>query len=65
MAYKAQHSCKTALLRVQHDILHSMDKGKVGALLLLDLSSAFDTADHRALLDRLQEEVGLGGTILD
>ena len=34
-AYKAGHSCETALLRVYNDML-----------VLLDLSAAFDTIDH-------------------
>ena len=42
-----------------------MDEGKVGVLLLLDLSAAFDTDDHKMLLDRLRGELGVGGTALD
>ena len=56
-AYKAKHSCEMALLHVQNDILHSMDEGKVGIFLLLNLSSALNTVNHRALLDTLQEEL--------
>ena len=32
---------------------------------LLDQSAAFDTLDHKRLLDRLREQVGLSGTALD
>lgn len=64
-AYRARHSCETALIRVQNDILCAMDEGKVGILLLLDLSAAFDTVDHKTLVDRLREELNVDGTALD
>ena len=41
-AYRTNHSIETALLRVNNDLLCDMDKGKVPALILLDLSAAFD-----------------------
>ena len=53
-AYRTNHSIETALLRVNNDILSAMDKGKITALILLDLSAAFDTVDHGILLHRLE-----------
>ena len=38
------YSSETALLYVQNDILASLDAGHSTALLLLDLSAAFDTS---------------------
>ena len=57
-AYKQQHSCETALLRVQNDVLKSVDNKQCVILLLLDLSAAFDTVDHGILLHRLRSKVG-------
>ena len=42
-AYKEHHSCETALLRVQTDILKSIDNEQCVVLLLPDLSAALDT----------------------
>ena len=54
-AYKANHSTETALLRVYNDMLFSIDHGGGGILVLLDLSSAFDTIDHAMLFNLWQD----------
>ena len=63
-AYKSHHSVESALLRVQNDILRAMDDGRVTALVLLDLSAAFDTVDHLILLRRLRDIIGVYGKAL-
>ena len=40
------------------------DSGKIPVLVLLDLSAAFDTVDHRILLERWGNWVGLSGAVL-
>jgi len=50
-------------VKVLSDILLAIDAGDLAALVLLDLSAAFDTVDHAVLLRRL-ETFGLGGTAL-
>ena len=62
--YLDQLSCKTALLRVQSDILEAIDNRQCVVLLLLDLSAAFDTVDHATLLHRLQLRFGINGKAL-
>ena len=64
-AYKAGHSCETALLRVYNDITTTIGKGNGKMLVLLDLSAAFDTIDHVILFDILVNYVGLRGKALD
>ena len=58
-AYRANHSTETALLRIQNDILLDLDNRRGVILVLLDLSAAFDTIDHRILLQRLHDRIGL------
>ena len=63
-AYRKYHSTETALLKVQNDILMSMHKQEVSLLVLLDLSSAFDTIDHSLMLDILGFDFGVTGKVL-
>ena len=63
-AYRAGHSCETALLRVYNDIVTTVGKGNGLFLVLLDLSAAFDTIDHDNLFYILEKYVGIGGSAL-
>ena len=63
-AYRAGHSCETALLRVYNDIVTTVGKGNGSFLVLLDLSAAFDTIDHDNLFYILEKYVGIGGSAL-
>ena len=60
-AYRKHYSTESALLKVNNDIIISMDKGEVTASTLLDLSAAFDTIDHATLTDRLSDWYGISG----
>lgn len=60
-AYKPYHSCETALTRIANDLLMAAERKNVTALVLLDLSAAFDTVDHQILKDRLQSYFGVQG----
>ena len=64
-AYRAGHCTETALIKVLNDIRSGVDNVDVALLILLDLSSAFDTIDHNILLKRLNLEFGIRGTALD
>ena len=63
-AYRCNHSTETAL-RVQYDILTSMDNQRVTMLLSLDLSATFDTVSHSILIRRLKDRIGVSGKALE
>ena len=63
-AYRACHSTETALVRVQNDILRTLDQGGAAIIVLLDLSAAFDTIDHSILLSRMESVLGVKGSAL-
>ena len=64
-AYKKFHSTESAPLKFENDVLLIMEKGRVTALALLDLSAAFDTIDQLTLISRLSSWYGISGTALD
>ena len=63
LSYKCGNSTETAFLYIQNDIMSAQDHD-LTALLLLDLSAAFDTIDHDFLLSRLTEWFGIDGVVL-
>ena len=65
-AYKKQHSTKTALLKVMNDILLKLNSQHFTLLVMLDLhvSAAFDTVNHKILLERLQHDIDISGVAL-
>ena len=64
-AYRRFHSTETAVISVMNDIIRSIDRGDITALVLLDLSSAFDTVDHQTLIDVLQKRFAVDGIALN
>ena len=63
-AYKTGHLNETALLSIKNEVHQSLSRGEPTALVLLDLSAAFDTIDHSTLLHCLQTWFGIGGSVL-
>jgi hypothetical protein len=52
------------MLRILDEVYHSIGEKKVTCLAALDLSAAFDTIEHRTLLDRLRVTFGIDGAAL-
>ena len=63
-AYKPGQSTETALVKVQNDILTSIDQHGVVILVMLDLSAAFDTINHDILFSRMENTLGITGQAL-
>ena len=62
--YKSGHSTETLLLKVVNDLLLACDKQLSSILILIDLSTAFNTVDQTTLLTILRDEIGIEGTAL-
>ena len=63
-AYKPGHSTETALLSIKNEVHLSLARSEPTALVLVDLSAAFDTIDHNILLGYLKLWLCLGETVL-
>jgi len=64
-AYRQYHSTETVVVNVLNDVIRAADEGKVTCLVLLDLSSAFDTVDRDILLQVLNRRFLVEGLALD
>ena len=63
-AYLRNHSCETALCKISNDIQKMLHDKKMVLLVKLDLSAAFDTVDHAALIQLLESKFGISGSVL-
>lgn len=57
--FRKNHSTETALVKVSSDIMMAADSGQYAVVVLLALTAAFDTMDHRTLMNTLSEMVGI------
>ena len=62
--FRAKHNTSTALLQMVDIWLEALEDDEVSAVVMLDMSAAFDVVDHRILLDKLHL-FGLDGSTID
>ena len=65
LGYRENRSCKTVLLKLTNDILWSMERKNVTVMIVLNLSMAFDTVDHKVLHSNLHNNFGISVTVLE
>ena len=61
---KRHHSTETLGLQITDDILNAMDRKEITAMILLDLSIAYDSISHSLLAAKLKS-IGVSGITLD
>ena len=64
-AYRKKLICETSLVKLVNDILWNMENQLVTAIVILDLSAAFDTVDHDLLLEVLDKRFGIVNKAID
>ena len=60
--YKLVRSTETYLVKINYDIVSSLDAAKCTVLVFLDLSAACNTINHNVHLNRIQYLYGITGT---
>ena len=61
---KTNYSTEALLMKIVDKLMIQGDKGYASIVLLLDLSAAFNTVDHKKMLDILQYDCGVTGVAL-
>ena len=61
--FRKFHSTSHSLVEITEEIKESIDNGKYGCGIFIDLKKAFDTVNHKILLSKL-EHYGIRGSLL-
>ena len=61
--FRQKHSAQHAIIALNHKMHTSLDNGDIAIAILLDLKKAFDTVNHRILLQKLNA-YGIRGNML-
>ena len=62
-SFRKSHSTTTSLLKSTNKWLLNIDKGLINGVLFLDLQKAFDTVDHKILIDKFKLYEIAGNTL--
>ncbi len=62
--FRPKHSTVTALIQMCDEWLENMDNGKLNGVVFIDIKKAFDSINHRILLNKMNEQFGIFGVEL-
>ena len=63
--FRQNHYTTCAISYMYDSLLKNVDEGKYSCCIFLDLCKAFDTVNHRNLLQKLKTQFGIRGTSLE
>ena len=63
--YRENCSCETTLTKMVNDILWRMERQEIMALMVINLSAAFNMVDHQVLIKVLRTKFGIDGVALE
>ena len=52
--FRAKHRTVTALIQMYNTLIDAFERNEVSAVLMLDMSAAFDVVDHKILYSKLE-----------
>ena len=59
--FRPKHSTLSALIQLCDELLKNMDNGKLNCVVFLDVKKAFDSINHKILLDKMRTLFGISG----
>ena len=62
--FREKYATSHALINITEEIKHSIDNNKYGCGIFLDPKKAFDTVNHRILIEKFEHN-GIRGVVLD
>ena len=65
LAYRFGYSCETILIKLDDKILNGMEMKQLSMIIAMDLSAAFDTVNHKILLETFQNHYGICDSVLE
>lgn len=63
--FRPKHSTLSALIQMCDDLLKNMDNGNLNCVVFLDVRKAFDSINHKILLNKMRDLFGISGIQLN
>ena len=64
-AYRSGYTCETILIKLADKVLNGMEMKQLSMIIAMDLSTAFDTVNHKILLKTFWNHYGICDNVLD
>jgi hypothetical protein len=65
LGFRNDHSCETAIISICDKWFSEIENKNIVVAVFLDLKRAFETIDHQILIEKLQYQCNITGTVLE